>query len=64
VKGLKKLRIADAGIFPLITSVNPVVTVLCVTEGAAEMLTIDVGWQLEWYADKKRAEWKASRSTI
>lgn len=38
VNGLQRLRIADAGVFPLITSVNPMLTVLAVGERAAELI--------------------------
>lgn len=38
VKGLKKLRICDAGIFPTIPSINPMLTVLASAERCAEML--------------------------
>ncbi|KAK2066964.1 hypothetical protein P8C59_000739 [Phyllachora maydis] len=43
VKGVKKLRIADAGIFPTIPSVNPMLTVLGVGEMCAEMLAREAG---------------------
>ncbi|KAI0161852.1 putative GMC oxidoreductase [Hypoxylon sp. FL1284] len=38
VKGLKNLRIVDAGVFPTIPSINPMLTVLGVAERAAEMI--------------------------
>lgn len=38
VRGLKKLRIADAGIFPDMPSINPMVTVLAIGERAAELI--------------------------
>jgi choline dehydrogenase-like flavoprotein len=38
VKGVKKLRIADAGFFPLITTANPIITVLAIGERVAEIL--------------------------
>ncbi|KAL1619276.1 hypothetical protein SLS56_010219 [Neofusicoccum ribis] len=41
VKGVKKLRIADAGVFPLIPSINPMLTVLSVGERAAELIIAD-----------------------
>lgn len=41
VKGLKKLRIADAGVFPTIPTINPMLTVLGVAEKAAEMIVTD-----------------------
>lgn len=41
VKGIKRLRIADAGVFPIIPSVNPMLTVLAVGEKAAELIVND-----------------------
>lgn len=38
VRGLQKLRICDAGIFPTIPSINPMLTVLAAAERCAEML--------------------------
>ena len=38
VRGVRGLRIADASVFPTITAVNPVVTVLMVGERAAELI--------------------------
>ncbi|KAI1463083.1 putative GMC oxidoreductase [Daldinia caldariorum] len=38
VKGLKKLRIVDAGVFPTIPTINPMLTVLGVAERAAELI--------------------------
>lgn len=38
VKGISKLRVADASVFPLIPSVNLMLTVLAVGERAAELL--------------------------
>ncbi|KAK2739520.1 hypothetical protein FQN55_009396 [Onygenales sp. PD_40] len=38
VRGLRNLRIADAGVFPVITSINPMLTVLSVGEKMAELL--------------------------
>lgn len=45
VRGLKGLRIADAGVFPEMTSVNPMVTVLGIGERAAEMVAEEAGWR-------------------
>lgn len=45
VRGLKRLRIADAGIFPTMTSPNPMLTVLAIGERAAELIAKDAGWQ-------------------
>ncbi|KAJ2903899.1 hypothetical protein MKZ38_009185 [Zalerion maritima] len=38
VRGVKGLRIADAGVFPEMTTVNPMVTVLVIGERAAELI--------------------------
>lgn len=38
VKGIKNLRIADAGVFPEMTTVNPMLTVLSIGERAAELM--------------------------
>lgn len=45
VRGLKRLRIADAGVFPEMPSINPMLTVLAIGERAAEMLAADAGWK-------------------
>lgn len=45
VRGLKKLRIADAGVFPTIPTINPMLTVLGVAERAAELIAEEAGWQ-------------------
>jgi choline dehydrogenase-like flavoprotein len=45
VRGLDGLRIADAGIFPTMTSINPMLTVLGIGERAAEMIAEEAGWQ-------------------
>jgi choline dehydrogenase-like flavoprotein len=41
VRGIKRLRIADASVFPCMTSINPMVTVLCIAERAAEFILHD-----------------------
>jgi hypothetical protein len=38
LRGLRNVRIADASIFPTMTSVNPVVTVLMIGERAADLI--------------------------
>ena len=45
VRGLKNLRIADAGIFPVMTSINPMLTVLAIGERAAELIAEEAGWR-------------------
>ena len=38
LRGLGNVRIADASVFPTMTSVNPVVTVLMIGERAADLI--------------------------
>ena len=45
VRGLKGVRIADAGVFPTMTTVNPMLTVLAIGERAAEMIAHEAGWR-------------------
>ena len=45
VRGLKGLRIADAGVFPEMTTINPMVTVLAIGERAAELVAVEAGWR-------------------
>jgi choline dehydrogenase-like flavoprotein len=47
VRGISKLRIVDAGIFPEMPTVNPMVTVLAAGERAAELIAQEQGWKLE-----------------
>lgn len=47
VRGLKGVRIADAGVFPVMTSANPMLTVLGIGERAAEMIAEEAGWRRE-----------------
>ena len=44
VKGIKGLRVCDAGVFPAMVSINPMLTVLAVAERGAEMVAFDAGW--------------------
>jgi choline dehydrogenase-like flavoprotein len=44
VRGIKNLRIADAGVFPTMITVNLMLTVLAVGERAAELIAEDAGW--------------------
>ncbi|EHY61146.1 hypothetical protein HRR83_000905 [Exophiala dermatitidis] len=44
VRGLKKLRIADAGVFPAMPTINPMLTVLAVGERCAELIAAEAGW--------------------
>ena len=45
VRGIKGLRIADAGIFPEMTTINPMLTVLGIGERAAEIIAEEWGWK-------------------
>lgn len=45
VRGIKNLRIADAGVFPNMVTVNPMLTVLAVGERAAELVASEKGWK-------------------
>ncbi|RDA90850.1 hypothetical protein CP533_1545 [Ophiocordyceps camponoti-saundersi (nom. inval.)] len=47
VRGISRLRIADAGIFPEMPSINPMVTVLAIGERAAELIAMEDGWKAE-----------------
>jgi choline dehydrogenase-like flavoprotein len=47
VRGLKGVRIADAGVFPTMTTINPMLTVLGIGERAAEMIAEEAGWRYE-----------------
>jgi choline dehydrogenase-like flavoprotein len=38
VRGVERLRIADAAVFPDITSVNPCLTVMMIAERCAELV--------------------------
>ncbi|KAJ6186907.1 hypothetical protein N7519_001815 [Penicillium mononematosum] len=41
VRGVKHLRVADASVFPCMTSINPMITVLSIGERAAELIIKD-----------------------
>jgi choline dehydrogenase-like flavoprotein len=45
IKGLQGIRIADAGVFPEMPSINPMLTVLAIGERAAEMIAQQWGWK-------------------
>jgi choline dehydrogenase-like flavoprotein len=45
VVGLTGIRIADAGIFPEMVTINPMLTVLAIGERAAELIAWDAGWR-------------------
>ncbi|KAG9255578.1 uncharacterized protein F5Z01DRAFT_548877 [Emericellopsis atlantica] len=45
VRGIGGLRIADAGVFPDMPSINPMVTVLAIGERAAELIAMEEGWK-------------------
>lgn len=44
LRGLRKVRIADAGVFPEMTTINPMLTVLAIGERCAEMLIEEADW--------------------
>lgn len=44
IRGLKNVRIADAGVFPDMPSINPMLTVLAIGERCAEMIAEEAGW--------------------
>ena len=46
VRGLKGVRIADAGVFPEMTTANPMLTVLGIGERAAEIIAGEAGWNM------------------
>lgn len=45
VRGVKGLRIADAGVFPDMVTINPMLTVLGIGERAAELIAEEWGWK-------------------
>ncbi|KAK5128319.1 hypothetical protein LTR85_002986 [Meristemomyces frigidus] len=45
IRGLKGVRIADAGVFPEMPTINPMLTVLGIGERAAEMIAQAWGWE-------------------
>lgn len=45
LRGLKGVRVADAGVFPEMTTPNPMLTVLAIGEGCAEMVAREAGWE-------------------
>ncbi|KAH8884967.1 choline dehydrogenase [Thozetella sp. PMI_491] len=45
LRSLRKVRICDAGVFPTIPTINPMLTVLGVAERCAEMIAEDAGWK-------------------
>lgn len=47
IRGMKGVRIADAGVFPVMPSINPMLTVLGIGERAAEMIAEEAGWKRE-----------------
>ena len=45
LRELRGVRVADAGVFPEMTSANPMLTVLGIGERAAEMVAEEAGWR-------------------
>jgi choline dehydrogenase-like flavoprotein len=47
VRGVGRLRVADAAVFPAMTTVNPMVTVLLIGERAAQLAAADLSADAE-----------------
>ncbi|KAI5819832.1 hypothetical protein BZA77DRAFT_341928 [Pyronema omphalodes] len=47
IRGLEGVRIADAGVFPSMVTVNPMITVLAIGERCAELVAEAQGWRRE-----------------
>jgi choline dehydrogenase-like flavoprotein len=45
IRGLQGVRIADAGCFPEMPTINPMLTVLGIGERAAELIAQEWGWK-------------------
>ncbi|KAH6616433.1 choline dehydrogenase [Boeremia exigua] len=45
IRGLQNVRIADAGVFPEMPTINPMLTVLAIGERAAELIAAEHGWK-------------------
>ncbi|KAL8873330.1 MAG: hypothetical protein Q9174_001189 [Haloplaca sp. 1 TL-2023] len=45
LRTLKGVRVADAGVFPEMPSINPMLTVLAIGERTAEMIAQEAGWK-------------------
>lgn len=45
IRGMQGVRIADAGVFPEMPSINPMLTVLAIGERCAEMVAQNWGWK-------------------
>lgn len=45
IRGLKNVRIADAGVFPEMPTINPMLTVLAIGERCAELIAENWGWR-------------------
>ncbi|KAJ4382230.1 hypothetical protein N0V86_002563 [Didymella sp. IMI 355093] len=45
IRGLQAVRIADAGVFPEMPTINPMLTVLAIGERAAELIAAEHGWK-------------------
>ena len=55
LRGLKQVRVADAGVFPEMTTINPMVTVLGIAERCAEMVAEEAGWSGGEHSGAERA---------
>ena len=54
LRGLEGIRVADAGVFPEMPTINPMLTVLAIGERAAEMIAQEAGWTMEDRIEKAR----------
>ena len=61
VRGLKGVRIADAGVFPEMTTINPMLTVLAIGERVAEMIAEEAGWRRPLGTEEAERERERSR---
>lgn len=61
LRGLKGVRIADAGVFPEMPSINPMLTVLAIGERCAEMIAQEAGWEGPLSRGKAAEERERSR---
>lgn len=53
LRGLKRIRVADAGVFPEMPTINPMLTVMGIGERCAEMIAEEAGWKAPEYEKAK-----------
>ncbi|WP_308201178.1 GMC family oxidoreductase [Paractinoplanes maris] len=63
LRGAPNVRIADASIFPLMPSVNPMVTVLMIGERAADLISADLTGRREQTAQQSQQTARQSEQT-